>query len=62
MSPTINIDVLNVIFRSDSHPNIYELKNCIKAFFYGYLSINGKDPELSFTLLEELLNNIEGFF
>jgi hypothetical protein len=60
--PSIIIDVLNVIFRGPSHPNIYKQENCFKTIFNGYLSNDGKDSELSFPLLLSLLNNIEGFF
>ena len=58
----ICIDVLHVIFRSPSHPNIYKQQNEFKTVFNGYLTDDGKDSQFSFPLLLVLLNNIDGFF
>ena len=58
----INIDVLRVVFRSPSHPNIYNQETTFKTIFNGYMTNDGKNSEFSFQLLMGFLNSIEGFF
>jgi hypothetical protein len=58
----IKIDVLNVIYRSPSHPNIpsHEIKH--KIVFNGKHSSSDTKNEFSYPVFIGLLNCIEGFF
>ncbi len=58
----VKIDVLNVIYRSSSHPNInnYEIKH--KTIFNGNLISSESKNEFSFPVFIGLLNCIEGLF
>jgi hypothetical protein len=58
----ISIDVMEIIFRSPSHPNIYKQQTAFKKIFSGYVTNNGEASEFSFTFLLGVLNNIDGFF
>jgi len=57
----IKIDVLNVTYRSPSHPNIssHEVKH--KVVFNGKLVSLDAENEFSYSVFIDLLNCIEGF-
>ena len=58
----ISIDVMEIIFRSPSHPNIYKQQTAFKTVFSGHVTNEGEVPEFSYPFLLGLLNNIDGFF
>lgn len=58
----LTIDVLHIIFRNPSYPNIHKQENKFKTIFNGYLTNDGKESEFSYPMLLGILNSINGFF
>jgi hypothetical protein len=59
---SLKIDVINIKFKSPSHPNIGKHEIMSETIFDGTLSEKDNPDEFSFPLLVALLKNIEGFF
>lgn len=58
----INIQAMQIVFRSPSHPNIESHSTDFKNIFSGYMTNDGKDSEFSYPLLLALLTSTNSFF